>query len=421
MFIKGWHTIVALTAVGFAVTLAQIAPETWMTTAALSLSAGVTAVSCMGLAALLGARIKWVESAFGGLDRVYLTHKWLGVSALVFACVHFTFKAGLPAWETASILVLPGPWTRLVRQLSLVALIVIVTLALNRKIPYHLWRWWHKLSGPLFIIVVLHWLSFKSPIAIDSAAGAWLSVVSVLGVGAAAYKLLLYEWLSPHSEYRVVSAVLGGAALHLELEPVKHPIRFTPGQFAFLSLKEDGLREPHPFTIASAPNAKGCVQFVIRDLGDYTKRLISTAAAGMRAIVYAPFGRFARRSEARHEIWIAGGVGITPFIAWLQDEVAGGFDKVTLFYFFTPGREFPRAAMLEDLAARRGARFVAVAGGVGSAAFQERFAQLVRQLSPADVAISFCGPKGLLEKVRESMHAHGVPESSLRYEYFEFR
>ena len=70
----------------------------------LSLGSGVAAVSLMALAAVLGARWKAVESLFGGLDRVYETHKWLGVWALVFASLHLVFKAGTPEWQTAAIL-----------------------------------------------------------------------------------------------------------------------------------------------------------------------------------------------------------------------------------------------------------------------------------------------------------------------------
>jgi predicted ferric reductase len=166
---------------------------------------------------------------FGGLDRVYQTHKWLGIWALAFASFHFVFKADLKAWDTASIIALPLYYTRLVRQLSFVALMLIVMLALNRKIPYSVWRWWHKLSGPLFLIVILHWLSFKSPIAIGSPAGIWLATLSALGVVAAGYKLLLYPFLASHSEYRIVATNPGAAALHMELEPVKRAISFEPG------------------------------------------------------------------------------------------------------------------------------------------------------------------------------------------------
>jgi predicted ferric reductase len=421
MQLRAWQAVTSITAVSVAVTLAQLPSLTWLSTAALSLAMGVSALALMGAAAILGGRWRVIESVFGGLDRVYLAHKWMAIYAVVFAAIHFAFKAGSPEWDTASILAMPPPWTRLVRQLSLLALFLIVMLALNRKIPYHQWRWWHKLSGPLFLIVILHWLSFKSPIALTSSAGLWLATISGLGAAAAFYKLVLYPFVSPHAEYRVVRATPGSAALHLELEPVKNPISFAPGQFAFISMKEEGLREPHPFTIASAADDKGHVHFVIRDLGDYTHKLIANTTPGMHATVYAPFGRFSRKASSKREVWIAGGVGISPFIAWLKDQQSPSLDSVTLFYFFTPGREFPSAQLISELARERGAEFVPVPGGPMSAEFAQRFAELARVAGPSGMSVSFCGPKGLLQRVQKLMRENAVPDSNIQYEYFEFR
>ncbi len=421
MHITSWHVIAVITAVSTVVTLAEIPREDWLTTAAISLSSGVSALSLMGASALLGGRLRPVESLFGGLDRVYLVHKWLAIWALALASVHFVFKAGLPDWQTASIITLPPPYTRLVRQLSLLALGLIVLLALNRKIPYSTWRWWHKLSGPLFLIVILHWLSFKSPITLSSPAGIWLASVASAGVLAAAYKLLLYPLISRHQRYRVVAANPAAAGLHLELEPVREVLRITPGQFGFLSMKVDGLREPHPFTMISGESTAGRVHLLIRNLGDYTSRLVREARPGMEAEIHAPFGRFLRRREAATEVWIAGGVGVSPFIAWLADAADEGCEKVTFFYFYTPGREFPTAEVLNDLAKRHGATLVAVSGGASSPAFTERFREVVKRSGPEQVTISFCGPKGLLERVYRAMDELGVPKENLHHEYFEFR
>ena len=421
MHIKSWHTILLLTVLSFALVLAEIPRQDWFTTAAMSLGAGVTAFSLMGAAALLGGRWRFIEALFGGLDRMYLTHKWLGVWALGFASFHLAFKAGMQGWETDSIMALSPFYTRLVRQLSFVALMLIVMLALNRKIPYGTWRWWHKLSGPLFLIVILHWLSFKTPIAIDEPAGIWLAILAALGVVSAAYKLLLFPFLSSHAEYEIASVSAGAAAVHLELKPVKRPIRFTPGQFAFISIKEEGLREPHPFTIASGTEPNGRVHFVIRSLGDYTQKLVKEATAGMRADIYAPWGGFKRGATSKREVWIAGGVGISPFIAWLTDSSAAGLENVTLFYLFSRGREFPSVDVLSELARERGAELIPVSGGPESAEFTERFSEIVRTAGAGSVEISFCGPKGLLNVVRAHMKKHGVPSANLRHEYFEFR
>lgn len=413
--------VVFLVLASFASVLAVIPIGTWWSTAALSLGSGIAAVSLMAMAAVLGARWKWVESVFGGLDRVYETHKWLGVWALVFGSIHLVFKAGDAEWQTAAILALPGPTTRLVRQLSFVALMLIVLLALNRNIPYRVWRWWHKLSGPLFLIVVVHWLSFKSPVALVSPAGIWLATLSALGVVAAAYKLLLYSSLSQHAEYRLQSVSANASAIHLQLMPVSRKIPFVPGQFAFLSFKRNGLREPHPFTIASAAKEDGSIAFMVRSLGDYTARLVKEAVPGLTADVYAPFGRFQRSADGRAEIWIAGGVGVTPFLAWLQEANDDRFERVTLFHFFTPGRELPEAIDLRALAEQRNVELVDIATGPGAPEFHRRFAQIVAQAGPAQVRINFCGPKGLLKQVRSLMRKTGVADDCLRHELFEFR
>lgn len=420
MQLKSWQLVLFIVAISFTLTAAEIPSADRFTSASASLSAGVTALSLMAVAALLGARWSLVETCFGGLDRVYQAHKWLGIWALVFASFHFLFKAGIKEWEVAAIVTLAPDLTRLMRQLSYVALMFIIMLALNRNIPYNVWRWWHKLSGPLFLIVIVHWLSFKSPIALTSPAGLWLAFVSILGVAAAAYKLLLYRFVSNHAEYEVAGISPGAGAVHIQLTPVGKVIDFEPGQFGFLRMKEDGLREPHPFTIASAKSADGRVDFLIRSLGDYTERLVANTKVGMRADIYAPYGRFKRSQTAKREVWIGGGVGISPFVAWLKDE-ANHFDKVTLFYFYTPGRDFPAVELMRELAQQRGAELVPVADGPASLAFCQRFTEIAGETGPAEVEVSFCGPKGLLSKVQGQMRENGIPELNLRHEYVEFR
>ncbi len=420
MHIKPSLAVALPIAISLVLVAAEIPANTWWTSAAFSLAAGVAALSLMACAALLGSRWGIVESSFGGLDRVYRAHKWMGIWALGLASFHLVFKAGLDDWQTAAIIELSRPLTRLVRQLSYVALVFIILLALNRNIPYSRWRLWHKTSGPLFLIVVAHWLSFDSPITLASPTGLWLSLVSILGVAGAAYKLLLYPFLAHHAEYEITGVSRGNHAMCLQLAPAGKPVRFKAGQFGFLRMKEEGLREPHPFTIASAANSTGQVEFLIRNLGDYTQQLINRCRPGMRADIYAPYGRFLRPPAGRREIWIGGGVGISPFVAWLKDETATGFERVTLFYFFSAGRAFPDVDVLADMARQRGVELVPVAGGAASPEFGDRFDAILRDAG-SEVQVSFCGPKGLLTQVQSRLDAAGVPGANVHYEYFEFR
>jgi len=247
----------------------------------------------------------------------------------------------------------------------------------------------------------------------------WLALLAALGLAAAAYKLLLYRFVSNHSEYRVVKATRTATALHLELEPVARAIAFRPGQFGFISLQEEGLREPHPFTIASGSD--GHMHFMIRDLGDYTHRLLEQTRPGMYADIYAPYGRFERPAAGKREVWIAGGVGISPFIAWLTHADAARTSAATLFYFFTPGREFPSVERIKELAAKSATDVVPFAAGPSDPAFTQHLERIVREAGPSQVDVAFCGPKGLLEHVRAMLVRLGVPESNLRFEFFEFR
>ncbi|MFN4229407.1 MAG: ferric reductase-like transmembrane domain-containing protein [Parvibaculum sp.] len=418
---KSSQAVIVITAISLVLTLLAVPSETWLTPATFSLASGISALSLMASAAILAARWRGGEVIFGGLDRVYDAHKWMGVWALAFASAHLLFKAGDPLWQAEAILGLQPAWTRFLRQASFVALTVIVILALNRNIPYSVWRWWHRLSGPLFLVVVAHWLSIKSPVEFESPAGLWLAGLSALAVIAAAYKLLLYPLVARHGHYKVVNVARGPAAVEIELEPVNRRALFHAGHFGFLRMRVDGLREPHPFTIASAPRADGRIGFVIRALGDYTRELIARVEPGMHADVYAPYGRFERKPQCKREIWIGGGVGISPFIAWMRDEGAGRFHQVTLFYFFTPGRVFPDVTVLEAMAQERGIEFVPISTGPASEDFTRRFDEIVRGADVASLDIAVCGPKGLLGAIRRTASDRGIPGRHIRHELFEFR
>lgn len=140
MAIKSWQAISSIVLITTVTVLMQIPPETWITSATVSLILGAASLACMASSCILASRWHSIERLFGGLDRVYEAHKWIAIWALVFAVYHFLFKAKLDSWEVAPILELSGYWTRMVRQLSFVALGLIILLALNRKIPYGQWR-----------------------------------------------------------------------------------------------------------------------------------------------------------------------------------------------------------------------------------------------------------------------------------------
>src|SRR5690606_32902620 len=134
-----------------------------------------------------------------------------------------------------------------------------------------------------------------------------------------------------------------------------------------------------------------------------------------------PYGRFERQAGCAHEIWIGGGVGISPFLAWMKDQSADRFDQVTLFYFFSPGRAFPDVGMLQSLADDKGIEFVPIDRGPESSAFTQRFTEILRDKDASSVDIAVCGPQGLLDKVRKSARQNDFNPGRIRHELFAFR
>ncbi len=79
MQLKSWQAVLLIVFICFVLTMTEVPYVDSFTISTVSLSAGVAALSLMALAALLGARWGLVEKCFGGLDRVYRAHKWLGI------------------------------------------------------------------------------------------------------------------------------------------------------------------------------------------------------------------------------------------------------------------------------------------------------------------------------------------------------
>src|SRR5690606_35126871 len=95
------------------------------------------------------------------------------------------------------------------------------------------------------------------------------------------------------------------------------PLRFSPGQFAWLRLEPGG--EEHPFTIASSAIGGSC-EFTIRSTGDFGTQL-RNLPPGTPVWVDGPYGSCSvdlLPEPASGTAMIAAGVGITPALSMLR-------------------------------------------------------------------------------------------------------
>jgi len=109
-------------------------------------------------------------------------------------------------------------------------------------------------------------------------------------------------------------------------------MEFKPGQFVFVGVAQGEIGgETHPFSLASSGGKS--IRLAIKMFGDYTKRL-PLLKKGTVATLRGPFGRLGDKfEEDKNIVLIAGGIGITPFLAMIdQEKMKPRQRKIYLFY-----------------------------------------------------------------------------------------
>lgn len=93
---------------------------------------------------------------------------------------------------------------------------------------------------------------------------------------------------------------------------------FKPGQF--VRIKNSHSPDPFVskcFSISSSPHERGYMEFVIKKYGPWTKAF-SELETGKSVMLAGPYGHFTWDENVKHAAFIAGGVGITPFLSMIK-------------------------------------------------------------------------------------------------------
>jgi predicted ferric reductase len=105
---------------------------------------GLAALILMAWGQILSTRLRGIETVFGGLDRVYVLHKWAGIIAMIAVLLHDTIDADMRDLGRETAL---NELAETVGEISLYGLLILVVVSVATFIPYHLWKWTHKAMG----------------------------------------------------------------------------------------------------------------------------------------------------------------------------------------------------------------------------------------------------------------------------------
>jgi predicted ferric reductase len=157
----------------------------------------------------------------------------------------------------------------------------------------------------------------------------------------------------------------------------------------------------------------------VKAVGDYT-RAMRRLEAGAEAVVEGPYGSFSSDAKPNgHQIWLAGGIGVTPFLSMARSLDSGEGPAIDLYYCVEHEEEAHFLDELRAIADRRGDfRVVVVPRDTAGFLTATRLAREHEDLVSSDVLI--CGPPAMIESLRAQLEAEGVPGEQVHAEEFGF-
>jgi predicted ferric reductase len=376
---------------------------------------------------LLLARIPVLEAA--GVDRVSAWHRRNGTACLALLVAHTVLIAAGYAVadrvslrrEIAELLGdYPGVALATVALAMLVAAVVTSVVAVRRRIGH---RGWHAIHVTVYAAVALafsHQLGTGHEFVDQPVATAyWWALYGATAAALIGFRVVLpvvrslrhglhVERVVPEAP-GVVSIEIGGERLHR--------LRVRSGQFLHWRFLAPGYwHRAHPFSLSAAPDGRR-LRITVRDRGGHTAGLASLRP-GTRVIVEGPGGALTSGARRRPRVaLIAGGVGIAPIRALLED-TPGGPGEIAVIYRARAADEVLFRAELDELAARRGAEVHYVLGDRenGSLLSPEHLRELVPDIAERDVYV--CGPAGMTAATRASLRRAGVAPGHIVSEGF---
>lgn len=268
---------------------------------------------------LLSTKSKVIESWFNGLDHVYLYHKYLAIfsSAAILAHVGLTQLLKLQFGESESIgTALAGPSLFLFLSIGFISL--VYKKFLSKRVKYELWRFTHRFMLVAYLIGLGHtYLSSKYDLLQINALGIWTGVTSVIGILSGCYIIFLYQSKGFKHKGRITGVKrLSASVIEFDIS-LDSKLEYEKGQYVFLKVKQNGIEgAPHPFSISGGDGDH--ITLTVKVAGDYTKQLYDSLEVGVKASLDGPYGHMNFANGKENQLWIAGGIGVTPFLSRLK-------------------------------------------------------------------------------------------------------
>lgn len=396
-----------------------------------SVALGFAALSMMGIQFALTARFRHATAPYG-IDIIYFFHRETALLAFLFITAHVVILfIASPDYVLMLLNPLTAPWRGRAGLAAMLGFGILIATTLKRRrlhIGYDRWRLWHGLLAAAAVTFsIIHIVGVGYYTATPWKRILW-TAFALYWIGLQAQVRVVRPWMMLRRPYRVIEvAQERGRSWTLTVAPEGHKgLTFMPGQFAWLTIwKSPFAIEEHPFSFSSSAGSPETLSFTIKELGDFT-RSIKEVTKGQKVYIDGPFGSFSiDRHRAGGYAFIAGGIGMAPFMSMLRTLADRG-DRRPLLLFYAD-RTWDTVTFREELEALRERLNLTVvytleeppAGWTGE---QGRITKdlLARHLPEQKNGYEYfiCGPEPMMEAVERALYRLGVSVTRFHSERF---
>lgn len=364
---------------------------------------------------------------FRDLAPIYKVHTWLGKYGTLLVFLHpiavaisygenILFYSWLPNFSTSfekSV-----TWGRFAFW---VLLIVWFTSALVRgRIKYRPWKYIHYLAYIALPLSLLHIPSIGTSYRALSFPRAYFMSVLFLAVLFTVLRLR-HLFMLGRADY-VISRhnKIAQNTMLLQLKPLGRAITPRNGQYVYLQSNLLGLG--HPFSVLQFDELTGSLTLAYKVFGDFTRDL-ANLQPGTHLYVDGPYGEFTKQkwgSPQQPAVFLAGGIGVTPFVDYILQNQGEN-------WLFHANKYRKNAIFSQQFTAKLGNRFVPLfsresgpgtsnelLGRISSEVLSSRLAL------PAHYHYYICGNEAFTKNAEEILNSLKVPSDQVHSELFSF-
>ncbi|SED11838.1 ferric reductase-like transmembrane domain-containing protein [Streptomyces sp. KS_5] len=388
---------------------------------------GLHAALLMLFQLLLVARLPWLDRRIG-MDRLTVWHRWVGFTLLWTILTHATLVVlGYATLDDTSMgktfVALSGVPASLLGMLA-AALVVVIgvisTRGLRRRLQYEVWHGLHLLLYVALGLAFVHQLQETTTFTSSAFATAYWWILWLFAFGSLLTgRLVMPLWRNSYHRFTVAAVVPESDNVVSVYVTGRHLDKLPARAGQFCIWRFPGHHHwwlANPFSLSAAPDGRG-LRLTVKAAGS-TSAGLRNVPVGSRAYVEGPYGAFTSLHRSRPgALLIAGGVGITPVRAMLEDQTTGDF--VVLYRV----RSEADAVLLEEvrhLVALRGGRLHLLTGRTGENAVPPfdpaNLYRLVPDITDRDVYV--CGPPAMTTAVLGGLRELRVPAGQVHAERF---